>query len=117
MLKCDSVSQSVVVAVRLTEMDETRVSARARVTIVPAPEFWQMMEFCQAQDQLSDLVLGSITSQISPSLPLCLMPYGLWSVLIPFPYCADQLQTQIQVVLNRLNIVIQIHVIVLSSLL
>ena len=39
MLKCDSVSQSVVVAVRLTEMDEARVSARARVTIVPAPEF------------------------------------------------------------------------------
>ena len=34
-------------------MDEARVSARARVTIVPAPEFWQMMEFCQAQDQVS----------------------------------------------------------------
>ena len=53
MLKCDSVTLSVVVAVRLTEMDEARVSARARVTIVPAPEFWQMMEFCQAQDQVS----------------------------------------------------------------
>ena len=36
--KCDSVSLSVVVTVRLTEMDEARVPARARVTIVPAPE-------------------------------------------------------------------------------